>query len=339
MSRGDANERATVHDVAALSGVSAATVSRFLRGQRARSAEAIQAAVDQLGYKPSVEARALKTGRRYYVGVVVPDIGNPYFGAVVKGMESALRDSGYRILLANTDEDSARESDILADMSRRADGLILAPTTEGSRAPLAVREGPPMVFIDRDVTGGDRFDSVLVDNYDGGRQAAEHLLSLGHTRIAGINAALNSTPGRTRRAGFVDTLATAGIEIPPEYDRIGDFREASGYQQTLALLALPTPPTAIFTANDLMTLGACKALRAMRVDVPRQVSLIGFDDLDFGELMAPPLTVIDRPTVTQGVLAMRLLLGQLENPEADRVPRRIVLDVKLIERGSTAGPA
>lgn len=338
MSAEQKGQRATVHDVAALSGVSAATVSRFIHGHRAKSAVAIQAAIDELDYQPSIEAQALKTGRRYYVGVVVPDISNPYFSAVVKGMESALRGSGYRILLANTDEDSAIESDILTDIVRRVDGLVLAPTSEHNRAPLILPARTPLVFLDREVRGGERFDAVLVDNFDGSRQAAQHLLDLGHTRIAAINAALDSTPGRARREGFLETLAVAGLELPEAYDRVGDFRENSGYQEVLALLALPEPPTAIFTANNLMTIGALKALRDMRVEIPRQMSLIGFDDLDVGELLSPPLTVIDRPTVQQGVLAMRLLLSQLEGPEADRVPRRVTLDVKLLERASTSAP-
>ncbi|GAB3966074.1 substrate-binding domain-containing protein [Actinoallomurus acanthiterrae] len=330
---------ATIHDVAARAGVSPATVSRFLRGHRVRSSEAIQAAVDELGYWPSVAAQSLKSGRTRTIGVVVPDITNPYFAAVVKGMESVTRSQGYRILLANSDESSEREDEVLADMIRQVDGIVLAPATEQDQTPLHVRDADvPLVFVDRDLVGGERFDAVLVNNVEGGRQAAAHLLGLGHTHIAAISGNQDSTPGRCRREGFLDALAAAGAEIQPEYDLVGDFREESGYQLTMSLLSLPEPPTAVFTANNLMTLGALKALHDMRVDIPGQVSLIGMDDLDTGPLLRPPLTVIDRPMVEQGVLAMRLLLRHFDKEYADDTPRRIVLDIKLIERSSTAPP-
>jgi LacI family transcriptional regulator len=330
----------TIHDVAARAGVSAATVSRHLRGHRVRTAEAIQEAIDVLGYRPSIAAQSLKSGRTHTIGVVVPDITNPYFAAVVKGMESASRDRGYRILLANSDESSEREDDVLTDMIHQVDGVILAPATEQDETPLHVRDaGVPLVFVDRDLAGGEHFDAVLVNNHEGGRQAASHLLSLGHTRIAAISGQQETTPGRHRREGFVEALADGGMELLPEFDLIGDFREESGYQLTLQLLSSAEPPTAVFTANNLMTLGALKALHDMRVGVPDQVSVIGFDDLDTGPLLNPPLTVIDRPMVEQGVLAMRLLLQRLgQDDDRDSGSRRITLDTKLVERGSTGVP-
>ncbi|WP_344057039.1 LacI family DNA-binding transcriptional regulator [Microbispora corallina] len=329
----------TIHEVAARAGVSAATVSRFLRGRRVRASAAIQTAVDELGYSPSAAAQSLKSGRTYTIGVVVPDITNPYFAAVVKGMESVTRTEPYRILLANSDESGEREDDVIADMVRRVDGIVLAPATEQDRTPLNVRDaGVPLVFVDRDLADGEDFDAILVDNAGGARQAAEHLMGLGHTRIAAISGPVDTTPGRRRREGFLETLAAAGIGIAPEHDLIGDFREQSGYQLTLSLLSLPEPPTAVFTANNLMTLGALKALHDMRVGVPDEISLIGFDDLDTGPLLRPPLTVIDRPMVEQGVLAMRLLLRRLDPRHVDDMPRRVVLGTKLVDRASTAPP-
>jgi LacI family transcriptional regulator len=330
---------ATIHHVAARAGVSPATVSRFLRGQRVRSAEAIQAAVDELGYWPSAAAQSLKSGRTNTIGVIVPDITNPYFAAVVKGMESVSRHHRYRILLGNSDESSEREEELLADMVRQVDGLVLAPATEQDQAILQIRDaGVPVVFVDRDLSDGARFDAVLVENHEGGRRAAEHLLALGHTRIAAISGGQDSTPGRCRRDGFMDALAAAGIEVAPGHDLIGEFREERGYQLTLSLLSSPEPPTAIFTANNLMTLGALKALHDMRVDIPGEVSLIGFDDLDTGPLLRPPLTVIDRPMEEQGALAMRLLLRRFDEAYAGDTPRRVILETKLIERASTGPP-
>jgi DNA-binding LacI/PurR family transcriptional regulator len=330
---------ATIYDVASRAGVSTATVSRWLAGQPVRTAAAIRQAVDELGYVPSPTAQALKSGRRGAIGVVVPDVTNPYFAAVVKGLEQASRGFGYRMLLANSDESGELEADILADLSPRVDGFILAPAHEQDLGPLALRDaGVPAVLIDRELSEGESFDVVLVDNEGGARCAASHLASLGHRRIAMINGPTDTTPGRGRRTGFLAGLAAADLDLDPVYDMAGDFREESGRQVTLQLLAMPSPPTAIFTANNLMTVGALKALRDMRVRVPEDISLIGFDDLSLGSLLHPPLTCIERPDVEQGALAMRLLLSRLAGRQTDE-PRRVVLETRLLIRGSTCSPA
>jgi LacI family transcriptional regulator len=328
----------TIHDVAGRAGVSTATVSRYLRGDKVRAAEAVRAAVAELGYSPNAVAQSLKSGRSGIIGVVVPDVTNPYFAAVAKGLERVCRGASYRMLLANSDESAEREQEILADLVHRVDGVILAPATEQDEAPLHLREtGVPVVFLDREVAGGELFDAVLVDNIGGARTAARHLAELGHTRIATINGLTNTTPGRARREGFLEGLAEFGLELPPEYELIGGFREETARQHALHLLALSDPPTAIFTGNNLMTIGALKALQDMRVDVPGEVSIVGFDDLSLGSLLRSPLTCIDRPDVEQGALAMRLLLSRLTN-EAPDAPRRIVLDTELLVRESTAAP-
>jgi LacI family transcriptional regulator len=227
---------------------------------------------------------------------------------------------------------------ILADLVHRVDGVILAPATEQDEAPLQLRDaGVPVVFLDRELAGGELFDAVLVDNFGGAYAAATHLAGLGHTRIATINGPVNTTPGRARREGFLKGLNEFGLDLPPGYELVGGFREEAARQQALQLLALADPPTAIFTGNNLMTIGALKALQDMRVDVPGEVSIIGFDDLSLGSLLRPPLTCVNRPDVEQGALAMRLLLSRLGN-EAPDAPRRIVLDTQLLVRESTAAP-
>jgi DNA-binding LacI/PurR family transcriptional regulator len=329
---------ATINDVAARAGVSVSTVSRWLSGQVIRNAEAVQAAVEELGFRPNAMAQSLKSGRRGAIGVVVPDITNPFFAAAVKGLEQASRELNYRLLLANSDESNEREAEIIADLTGRVDGFILAPAHEQDRAPLRLHEaGAPAVLLDREVEGGELFDVVIVDNINGAASAARHLIDLGHTAIAMINGPTDTTPGRERREGFLGALADAGLELAPEYDLTGDFREASGRSLTLQLLSLPEPPTAIFTGNNLMTAGALTALRDMRVRVPATVSIVGFDDLSLGALLQPPLTCVSRPEVEQGALAMRLLLSRIADHSEDP-PRRVVLDTKLVVRGSTAAP-
>jgi DNA-binding LacI/PurR family transcriptional regulator len=328
----------TIHDVAERAGVSVATVSRFLAGQSVRSADAVRQAVADLDYRPNASAQSLKTGRQGTIGVVVPDITNPFFAGVVRGLERAMPGTAFRMLLANSDESAERESEILADLAGRVDGFILAPANEQDRAPLRLQQaGVPVVLLDRDVIGGETCDVVLVDNVGGAAAAARHLLGLGHTAIATIHGPADTTPGRERRAGFDQELRAAGITTPPAWDLVGDFHEESGRRLATQLLSSAERPTALFTANNLMTVGALKALRDLDVAVPRSLSVIGFDDLTLGSLLQPPLTCVTRADEEQGEQVMRLLVARLGGDrEAPR--QRIVLPTRLEVRGSTARP-
>lgn len=328
---------ANIHEVAKRAGVSPATVSRYLRGHRVRSEEEIRDAIKELAYWPTAAAQSLRSGVRYAIAVVVPDITNPYFAAVVKGVESVFQGGPYSVLLANTDESSELEDTLLADLVRRVDGFILAPATEQDETPIHVREaGLPVVFVDRELDGAP-FDSVLVDNVAGGRMAARHLVELGHERIGLISGPLNTTPGRERFEGFLAELSRHGVELPEACRVVTDFSEKGGYDGMLRFLASAHRPTAVFSANNVMTVGALRALHAMRVRVPAEMSLIGFDDLTFATILRPPLTIIDRPMEEQGVLAARLLLTRLVDHSTSE-PHRVVLPVELVLRGST-GPA
>lgn len=326
---------ATITDVARRAGVSAATVSRYLKGEPVRAEERVRDAIAALDFRPSVVARSLKSGRTRTIGLVIPDVTNPFFAAVVKGVESVAREAGYTISLFNTDESVDRESQLVQDLADRVDGLILAPVSEEDPVPeRGRRRGVPIVFLDRDVAGS-AFDAVLIDNYGGGSQAAEHLLRLGHERVAIVSGPLDSTPGRGRFEGFTETLRAAGLELEPDYVQIADFRRQGGYQATLRLLGLAAPPSAIFVANNLMTIGALHAVHEIGIKVPEHLSIVGFDDLDLADLLAAPLTVVDRPMEEQGVLAIRLLLSRLDGTNTGE-PRHVVLETRLIERGSSS---
>lgn len=269
--------------------------------------------------------------------MVVPDITNPFFAAVVKGLERAIPNGTFRILLASSDESAEQEAEVLADLTGRVDGFILAPADEQDRAPLALhRAGVPVVLLDREVTGGELHDVVLVDNVGGARAAAEHLLSLGHRRIGMINGPENTTPGRERRAGFVQALHAAGLAADTGLDFTGDFREPSGRALARRILDLPERPTALFTANNQMTIGALKTLRESGIRIPDELSVVGFDDLTLGSLLEPPLTCVTRADEEQGELTMQLLLERLQE-DVPAPPQRIVLDAHLEIRGST-GP-
>lgn len=329
---------AKIVDVAQIAGVSSATVSRHLAGQRVRQAAAVQAAIDALDFRPSEVARSLKSGMTRSVGVVVPDVSNPFFAAVVKGIEAASRRAALNIFLSNTDESVERERELLSGLVGRVDGVILAPAREDSdNTGELQRAGVPIVLLDRCLRGSVDLDCVLVDNQGGAAQAVGHLVGLGHERVGFISGPLDTTPGRGRHDGFLAAIEAAGLEPDPALVQMGDFKQDSGYQATLRLLGLSLPPTAIFSANNLMSMGALHALHHMAVRVPDELSFIGFDDLELGELLVPPLSAISRPMVEQGTLAMRLLRNRIDG-EKNREPRHIVLDTRLTVRGSSAPP-
>lgn len=325
-----------ISDVARRAGVSTATVSRYLRGFAVKSGEPIKIAIEELGYHPSSVAQGLRSGLHYAIAVVIPDITNPFFAGVVKGVEAICREGPYQVILLNTDESSHVEDQVLKDIVRRVDGIVLTPATEGTHNAERLRRyrdaGTPLVLVDREIPEQE-FDCVLADNRLGARMAADYLLSLGHTRIATIRGPITTTPGRERFEAFSERLSDAGIDLPPAYCRDGGFRESGGYQALLELASLPNPPTAIFSANNLMTSGALKALNALRIKVPEKVSIIGFDDLQLGELLAAPLTCVTRDAAQQGAIAARMLLAQLEGTNGQDT-QKIVLDVALLKRAS-----
>jgi LacI family transcriptional regulator len=328
---------ARISDVAKRAGVSPASVSRHMSGTKVGGAERIDAAIKDLNYRPNQLARGLRSGRHSCVGVIVPDITNPLFAQLVDGVESVFAEDNVRVLLANSKEDPIREAALVADLASWTDGLILIPPIETDPVldQLALAR-VPVVLVDRVLSTGPDVDSVVVDNRQGAQLAAEHLISLGHTRIAVISGPLSSFPGRQRHEAFLQILSDHGQPAWPEHVRLSDFRVEGGYTSMACLLDKPPPPTAVFCANNLMTIGALQLLRERGVAIPEAVSLVGFDDIDLSELLNPPLTVIDRATFTLGSSAAELLRARLATP--DRELQHLTLPVRLVVRGSTAAP-
>lgn len=321
---------ATIHDVARVAGVAASTVSRHINGHRVRRSEAIRSAIEDLGFKASASARNLRRGNTQVIAMVVPDIQNPYYAATVAGAEGVGRQNGIRLFLCNTDEDVEIEHEVLSDVTGRADGVILVPASERSSTTLfEMPNAIPLVLMDRETESRRRFDTVLIDNHRGGALAARHLLDHGHRRVAVVTGPLTASQSRAREDGFLGTYAKAGIHIGAPFIERGNFREDGGYQCTLNLLSAPERPTALFVVNNMMSMGALRAIRDLGLRIPDDVSLVCFDQLPCNGVISPRITAIHRPMHEQGAMAMRLLLTRLRSEAEVHQPRTLTMPVEI----------
>lgn len=326
----------TITDVASRVGVSVATISRFLSGENVREEKKIRSVIQELNYRPNIAARNLKLGRSATVAIIVPDISNPFFAAIVRGAEKASGDS-LMAAIVNTDSNSEREINALAHLYGRVDGAILVPTKESDHKSGLSHFGRPIVFVDRYLRNENKYDTVLADNARGAQLAVEYFASEGHSKIAIIAGPLDSTPGRQREEGFRKALENSKIIGNPNYVVVSDFTQSGGFQAMNQLLDLAEPPTAVFSSNNLMTYGALDALRSRGIVVPSDISLIGFDDFALSTLISPAITVINRDAEAQGAEAMRALMWRLENIDS-KVSKHSVIPVNLIKRESVTIP-
>ena len=336
----DAHTPATIRQVAALAGVSTATVSRVLARSGRVSPdleERVRSAAQQLNYQPNRAARNLRARQGSTVGVLIPDIQNLFFTAIVRGIDDEVTKFGYTLLLANSDGSAERER-VYLDTFRAEGvaGMLAIPSQSDERAFRQFLDtGVPLVILDRTVHLPN-VDIVTVTNREGAAHAVRHLVSLGHRRIAMMAGMESHNVGSERRAGFFDGMQAAGIEIDPALVVDGAFEREAARAGTLALLNLANPPTAIFSANNTMSLGVLQALHERGLRVPEDVSIVGFDDMPWQVAMQPPLTCIAQPTYDIGATAARLLLERIAEP--GRPVRRVVLETALVVRGSSGPP-
>jgi LacI family transcriptional regulator len=336
----------TIKQVAALAGVSFTTVSHVMNRTRPVSDKArlsVERAIAKLGYRPSAVARALKTSQTRILGVIVPNITNPFFSELMRGIEDACERNDYAVFLCNGDDDWERQGRSLETLlERRVDGVLLATPT-GAPAALArhlTSARVPTVLVDRNVPGL-AADRVRIDHIGGAQRAVEHLLALGHRRIACLAGPLTFAASRARVAGWRKALARAGIEPQADWLKEGDFSAASGHDLARPMVARArgSPPagseiTAIFGSNDLMAIGALRAAAEEGVAVPRALSVIGFDGIDMGAFTYPPLTTVGCPIRGIGETAACALIDRLEGRRAEHAD--IVVAPEIILRGSTA---
>ncbi|MGA2149210.1 MAG: LacI family DNA-binding transcriptional regulator [Bryobacteraceae bacterium] len=327
-------------DVAGHAGVSMGTVSHVINGSahvREPLRQRVLQTIRDLGYQPSQLARGLRRNQSNIAGMIVPDITNPFFTAVVRGAEDIFYQNGLRLLLCNTDNDPAKELAYWHDLqSYRTAGLILIPSVNSQMGSVHFERSFPVVCLDRLPKGWER-DSIAVDNTAGAEAATSHLLSLGHRRIGVITGDMKLANAVNRLEGFRAAMRRADIEVEPEYIQEGRFNRLSGYEKMGVLLRLQPRPTAVFASNDLIALGVLAALRENGLRCPEDISLVGFDDLEFSEFTLPALTTVSQPGYQMGTKGAALLLKRV-NGAADP-PQHIVLPTELHLRQSTARPA
>jgi LacI family transcriptional regulator len=332
----------TMNDVARAADVSIATVSHVINGTRFVSperAERVHAAMLQLDYTPDATARSLRVGRTNTLGLVIPDNSNPFFAELARRIEEAGFDAGYTTVLGNSGERPEREHQYVSMLlSKRVDGLILAPfrAVEPGLARLLQKAPIPVVVIDRDDVGPG-LDVVLHDDAGGGRQAAQHLLDLGHSSIACVAGPPHHGPGAGRLQGFLDALAEAGVTLADDAIAAGDYHFERGRAATAELLDGGCRFTALFAANDLMAAGAIRELAARGMAVPGDVSVVGYDDAPLAEMLMPSLTTVRQPLQTMAGTAVSLLLDRLTGVAVDGRNRH-VLETSLVVRDSTSPP-
>jgi LacI family transcriptional regulator len=328
----------TIRDVAEKAGVSVSTVSHVINetrfvseGTRAR----VLAAMEELSYKPNRLARSLrrKDKATHTLGLLIPDSTNPFFAEVLRGIEDASFDAGYSVILCNSDDDPDKELNYLnVLLSKQVDGIVLVSAgTHKSSLELLSRRNGKVVMVDREIEGAD-LDSVVVDNEEGGYAAVQYLLDLGHQRIGCITGPSPLTPSAGRSQGYHQALQQVGIPLDDALVVAGDFRPQSGYTGAKKLLAPPSPPTAIFACNDMMAVGAMRAINEAGLRVPADISVIGFDDIALASFTIPPLTTVAQPSYEMGMLAAEVLLQRLQDPNSS--PRRERLSPSLVIRNS-----
>lgn len=301
----------TIDDVARVAGVSPATVSRVLNGTSKVSderARRVRQAAGDLAYQPFGPARALRRQRTTVWAAVVADIQNPFFTGILRGLEDVAVAENHRLVLCNSDEDLGKEAGYveIAIAERMAGVVIAVASTEQSDLDPLIEAGIPVVAIDRR-PNRDGIDSVVVDNRLGAAQATAHLIDAGASRVACITGPARVSTAESRLAGYRDALAARAVRAESRLVRRADFREQGGHRAALALLRAPDPPDALFVANNLMTLGALRAVRDLGLRVPEDVAVIGFDDAPWTTLTSPQLSVVAQPVNEIGRQAGRLL--------------------------------
>jgi LacI family transcriptional regulator len=328
--------RVTINDVADRAGVSVTTVSMALSGQRPVSEETkarVLQVIAELGYRPNAIARSLRTRRTHTVALLVPDITNPFYPMLARGVDDTLATNGFRLFIANSDASPIKEREFLKQApASQVDGVIAAVFhLTGVDVDTLGAAGVPIVGLG-DALAGPRIDTVVGDDETGAAATITYLLGRGHTRIGVIAGPAGVRVADARLRGARRAAKEAGHPIDPRFIERGDFTLADGEKAARSILERSEAPTALVCGNDLMAIGAMNAALAMGLSIPGDVAVVGYDDIDAATLVAPRLTTVHNPAYAMGTAAAELLCSRLERPSMRR--RRIVVSHQLVARES-----
>jgi LacI family transcriptional regulator len=331
------SQRITIGDVASRAGVSKTTVSHVLSGNRPVSTETrsrVEAAIAELGYRPDGIARSLRTRRTHVVALIIPDITNPFYPVLSRGLEHALAETGYRTFICSSDGETERELDFLAEVfDRRVDGIVLDSFHMRVDDVVSItRGGVPVVWIGSSPRAHPGVDSVRPDDEHGAFEATMHLVERGHRAIAMVDGPEGS--GTSRRNGYLRALAAAGIRPLPAHRVRSDWTRAGGKAALEHLLESDPRPTAVFCSNDRSAIGVIDAAHDRGVGLPDDLAVVGFDDIEEAAMTTPPLTTVRNPAFETGEAAGRLLGDRMSG--AYRGPARdLQLPATLVVRASS----
>ncbi|WP_442954629.1 ribose operon transcriptional repressor RbsR [Pantoea sp. LMR881] len=328
---------ATMKDVARKAGVSTSTVSHVINNNRFVSdgvREKVELAIRELNYAPSALARSLKINQTHTIGMLLTASSNPFYAEVVRGVEDSCYERGYSLILCNTAGDEERMNRSLETLlQKRVDGLLIMCTESHLPSADILNRYPSIPTVMMDWAPFEERGDIIQDNaLLGGELATQHLIDSGYTRIACIAGPLDKTPARMRLEGYQNAMAKNGLPILPGYVVNGDFEFRGGYNAMIELLALDTPPQAVFTSNDAMAVGVYHALFQEGLTIPHDVAVMGYDDIELARYLSPPLTTVHQPKDELGELAIDTLIHRLSDPDAS--PQTLVLTPELVIRGS-----
>ncbi len=331
----------TIIDVAKRAGVSKTSVSRYLNGKNdghmsEKTKERIIQAIKELDYQPNSIARSLKQKSTNVIGLVVNDMSNLFFLEIIKGIETELKNSGYNLLICNSDTNIERELECLKMLEKRQiDGVILI----GMNMPVThiekIHTEFPIVLMERE-PGKTELDSVRIDNKVGAYAAVSHLIERGHTRIAHIAGPSIAAMAVERKEAYIQCMKDHGLKTLPQYIVSGNYKLESGYDGMQALMALEEKPTAVFCANDYMAMGALRFLMEHGYRVPQDVALVGYDDIVVSKMVTTPLTTVRQPAKELAGMAARLLIERIENKESrEQKGQTVIMQSELVIRASS----
>jgi LacI family transcriptional regulator len=297
--------------------------------------------MEVLDYHPNQIARSLQAARTCTVGMVIPQIGNAFFGEMMRGAEDEARKAGYSVIFCNSNEDPQLEAHHLTTLfARRVDGVVLSSCNSLPVEGRLLKRRFPMVVVDRTPPGFSG-TAVISDNLGASREAARHLIHLGHTSLAIITGPTHLKICNDRLAGFRMALEEASLRLPDDYVKCGNFTSDSSYQKGCEIMRLPNPPTGVFCCSGTMTLGLMRALSELKIPCPERVSVLGFDDFEWAASFRPQITAVAQPNYEMGRLAMEILVRKMQRKKSEPEESKeqvILLQNELRIRESTAPP-